>query len=104
MTTNVTTVEPTAFVVSLLPMTHPDYDSFAVWVERADRGVWSVYLHGLRLNGECRWVRPHPADISSRYRFDLDTALRLASEAAPRVRHNGVTAATVAARMAGGAV
>jgi hypothetical protein len=81
------TVQPTAYRVSLLPEDD---------VNR--QGRWAVTNGDACLGADGTWadgVKPHGRGASwlTAHRFDLDTALRLAQAAAPKVTVNGRTAA-----------
>jgi hypothetical protein len=96
-------VEATTFTVSLLPYDHIDAPLFALAVEKRSEGTWAVMRmrHCLGVGGE--WdFEPSPSNREDEWlathRFDLDTALTLAREAAPAVRVNGRTAADAASR------
>lgn len=93
------------YEVSLLPEDHIDYRPFVVTVEERG-GQWAV-VHGDRcLGADGAWVRgvkPHGRGDAwlATHRFDLDTALRLAREAAPYVDVNGTTASSAYQRAVG---
>ncbi len=97
--------EVTAYTVCAVP---PDeagnHLSFEIKVERAHHsGTWAVRRMGRCLGADGTWDwEPLPSsredDWLEAHRFNLDTALRLAVEAAPHVVVNGVSAAGAAAR------
>jgi len=90
---------PTTYEVSCLPQDHPDGFSWALRVEYRGRGKWAVLRSGKRClssTGEWDWESipsEREDDWLATHRFDLDTALRLAQEAAPHVVVNGLTPA-----------
>ena len=93
----------TRFTVNLLPETAPDAHLFEITVEYRGHGRWAVLRHSQCLNHDGTWdweMRPSERedDWLDTHRFDLDTALRLAKEAAPSVSVNGLTAAAALAR------
>lgn len=86
------------FTVCLLPETDINHHLYAITVEYRGRGVWAVvrHKHCLSRNGTWDWESvpsERGADWLAEHRFDQDTALRLAEEAAPSVCVNGITAA-----------
>ncbi len=94
---------PTEYLVTALPVDHREARTFAVWVQDRGHGKYAVALHQnssgqevLTRDGQWVW-EPRPSSRSDEFialtRFDLDEALRLAKEQAPRVRWNGQTAA-----------
>ncbi|WP_331763146.1 hypothetical protein OG571_47390 (plasmid) [Streptomyces sp. NBC_01369] len=92
------TVQATEYAVSLLPEGDINRHVFAITVEYRGVGQWAVTRHGFCLGADGEWaqgVKPYDRgdDWLSAHRFDLDTALRLAREAAPHVVVNGHTAA-----------
>lgn len=91
-------VQATAYTVNCLPEDDTDGHVFALTVEYRGRDRWAVLRHGRCLGTDGQWdyeVRPSERedDWLATHRFDLDTALKLAKEAAPRVRVNGFTVA-----------
>lgn len=110
-------VQPTAYTVNCLPedAEDPDGHSFALTVGYCGDGAWGVFRsHARSLDADGVWSwgyawaggdrepatdeewdsyhRGRDAWLAAR-RFDLDTALRLAKEAAPHVTVNGHTVA-----------
>src|SRR5690242_4491008 len=112
-------VQPTRYVVTVLPEGYDTFDDwylFVVTVQYRGRGRWAVYkgayehsslpsalsrdgawdLEGVEEREDTEWLDQH--------RFDLDTALGLAQEAAPDVGiyshrdRKHITAQDVAAR------
>jgi hypothetical protein len=79
-----------------LPAGHREYWHFAVTVHLRGDGRWTVGHGGYVLSGDGTW-RPETS-LRQSDRFDLDTALRLAREAAPHVEINAWTAAAVLER------
>jgi hypothetical protein len=95
----------TRYTVSLLPETDINAHVFEITVEYRGHGQWAVLRHGWCLGHDGAWdyeLRPSAREDEwiAAHRFDLDTALRLAKEAAPGVAVNGLTAADVLARNA----
>lgn len=100
-------IEPvaTAYQVCAVPEDeYGNYLSFAISVERTHHsGSWAVRLRSCCLSAEGEWeYEPQPSSREdgwlATHRFDLQTALRRAVEAAPHVQVNGVTVADVLAR------
>jgi hypothetical protein len=96
-------VRPIRFEVSLLPEDDVNYRLYAVKVEYFGEGKWAVHdgfgclgvdgtwdegLHAYGRGDE--WLAAH--------RFDKQTAIKLAREAAPGVTVHGITAAQALAR------
>ena len=82
--------------------------TWAVTVEDRGMGRWAVtrsVRQCLGADGEWDW-EPQPSsredDWLDTHRFDLETALRLAAEQAPRIRINGLTALDILARRTAG--
>jgi hypothetical protein len=99
-------VRPTRYKVNLLPGSIGFYaQQFDITVEQ--RGVkdrWAVLRHDQVLGTDGAWsdqLSPSERDDNwlDAHRFDLDTALRLAKEAAPHVTVKGRTAAEVLTRL-----
>ena len=100
-TAQAATATPTAYQVSCLPIDHAAARHLSVWVKWRGENRWAVTDGGMRClsrNGEWgfepqtssrtdEWIAAH--------RFDFDTALRLAKEAAPHLTINGLTVADV---------
>lgn len=98
-------VRPTGYVVNLLPDSIGVYARFFdITVERRSNGRWAVLRECKFLGMDGTWAdAPRPSERKDgwldAHRFDLDTALRLAKEAAPHVTAKGRTAAEVLARL-----
>lgn len=98
------TVKATKYTVNCLPEDGIDSHVFEITVEYRGRGLWAVTRHSQCLGADGTWdfgVKPYDRDDAwlNAHRFDLDTALRLAKEQAPKVTVNGFTVAD-ALRMA----
>lgn len=98
-----THTRPTRYEVSCLPETHIDAGHFTVTVEYRGRDRWAVLQRGrwcLSTTGEWGY-ESIPSERTDEWlaahRFDLDTALRLAREQAPRMTVNGHTVTDVLA-------
>ncbi len=97
-------VRPIAYAVSMWPEGEETVNTsgWTIKVEARGHGKWAVLHSGqcLGTDGEWDW-ESIPSDRSDEWlathRFDLDTALDLAQEAAPRVVINGMTPAQVRA-------
>lgn len=91
-------VRPTCFDVSCLPPDDINAQSFTLTVEYRGRDKWAV-LNGRRClssTGEWDWESipsEREDDWLATHRFDLETAKRLAVEAAPKMTCNGWTVA-----------
>ncbi|WP_326768608.1 hypothetical protein OG978_32455 [Streptomyces sp. NBC_01591] len=86
--------------MSILPEDDINRHVFAITVEYRGVGQWAVTRHGSCLGADGTWdqgVKPYDRgdDWVTAHRFDLDTALRLAREAAPHIVVNGRTATEV---------
>ncbi|MGY0065155.1 hypothetical protein ACWY4P_53540 (plasmid) [Streptomyces sp. LZ34] len=97
------TVQPTRYVVSLFPPDDHNGALFNLAVEYRGRGLWAVVRLKQCLNASGQWSyesipSEREDDWLAEHRFDLDTALKLAKEAAPHVTVNGRTAAEARAR------
>lgn len=97
------TVRPPQFEVSLLPEDDINYPLFVIAVESRGAGRWAVVRHRqcLGADGEWSWESipsEREDEWLATHRFDLETAKRLAIEAAPGVYINGMTAAQALAR------
>ncbi len=94
----------TAYEVCAVPYDEGgNYLSFVIKVERAHhKGTWAVRRMGrcLGADGEWDWESV-PSERTDEWlhahRFDLETALKLAAEAAPHLVINGMTAADMTA-------
>lgn len=94
-------VQLTCVAVSPLPIEHPDWEMYAIKVQWRGNDVWAVTRGRQCLNrdGEWEWeplLSNGSEEFLARCRFDYDTALRLAVDAAPKVRINGRSAAEIA--------
>lgn len=97
-------LQATAYSVNCLPEDGIDSHVFEITVEYRGKNRWAVKRHSQCLAADGTWdweMRPSERedDWLDTHRFDLDTALRLAKEAAPLVTVNGFTV-TDALRMA----
>lgn len=89
-------VQAVKYTVNCLPEDDTDGHVFEITVEYRGRDRWAVLRHGRCLGADGLWdyeVRPSERedDWLATHRFDLDTALKLAKEAAPKIRVNGFT-------------
>ncbi|MYV77749.1 hypothetical protein GT352_28025 [Streptomyces sp. SID1046] len=112
------TVTAVHYVVSCLPNDHEDGYLFTIHVEYRDNGLWSVKNRSQCLGTDRNWSwgfrwSGEPAEPATEaemdsfnkeqdawlaeHRFDLETALRLAKEHAPRLMHRGHTVAAALA-------
>lgn len=97
-TTTVVVEQVTEYRVSAAPLDHDDGWRFAL-VVRWNRGTWMVTdaaepADYMGADGRWSWETPserHAEGWRDAYRFDLPDALRIAREAAPKVRVNGRT-------------
>ncbi|MEV6146390.1 hypothetical protein [Streptomyces sp. NPDC051992] len=97
MTEPIATCQATEYEVSILPEGDINRHVFAITVEYRGVGRWAVTRHGSCLGTDGEWaqgVKPYDRgdDWLTTHRFDLDTALRLARDAAPHIVVNGHTA------------
>ncbi|MFK0140670.1 hypothetical protein [Streptomyces murinus] len=105
MTTPEPHVQPTRYTVNCLPEDGGlNSHVFEITVEYRGNGRWAVLRHGRCLGSNGEWdyeLRPSEREDEwlANHRFDLDTALKLAKQAAPNVTVNGFTV-TDALRMA----
>lgn len=100
------TVRTTGYTVSCIPEGSVDAHVFEIQVEYAGRGRWAVRRLADCLDVDGEWdyeMRPSEREDGwlDQHRFDLDTALKLAKEAAPKITVNGWTVGAVLARMGG---
>jgi hypothetical protein len=98
------TVQPTRYAVSCVPEGDINASVFGLTVEYRGRSLWAVIRHGSCLNSAGQWsYESIPSEREDEWladhRFDLDTAIKLAKEAAPLITVNGYTVAD-AMRMA----
>ena len=105
-------VQPTRYVVSCLPEGHDDRITYSINIRYEGGGLFSV-RHGLRqysLNAEWAYEPDFDEDDAAEaewlkgYRFDSDTALRLAKELALKLTYRGRSVADVLAESAVSAV
>jgi hypothetical protein len=99
------TVRPTRYEVSCLPPDDVNAYHFTIRVEYRGRDLWAVTNGWGCLGTDGEWDHERSPsnredDWLSTHRFDFDTALRLAKEAAPKVTVNGYTVADALARRA----
>lgn len=97
-------VQATRYTVNCLPEDGLDSHVFEITVEYRGDNRWAVKRHSQCLAADGTWdyeMRPSERedDWLAAHRFDLNTALKLAKEAAPHVTVNGFTVAD-ALRMA----
>lgn len=88
---------PTQYTVTLVPETDINAPFYEITVDYRGHGQWAIVRHKQCMNGEGEWSwESIPSEREdewlAEHRFDLDTALRLAKEAAPKVTVNGITA------------
>jgi hypothetical protein len=93
----------TSYTVSCLPYDDINSSAFSIQVDYAGHGRWAVRSGSRCCAADGRWdYEPISSERTdewlAKYRFDLDTALRLAKEYAPRVTVNGHTVEQVLAR------
>lgn len=96
------TVQVTRYEVSCLPEDDDAKFSMTINVEYRGRDLWAVVRMGEALGVDGEWeYEPSPSNREDgwleTHRFDLDTALRLAKEAAPKMTVNGYTVADLLA-------
>lgn len=98
-------VEPmvTEYTVCALPEDNINYWHYAIKVAYRGDGLWAVIEGGYCLGADGVW--DYEPNAGSRedawlatHRFDRDTALRLAVEAAPGMTCNGITVEQALAR------
>ncbi|MFJ3699546.1 hypothetical protein ACIPW9_36390 [Streptomyces sp. NPDC090052] len=94
----VATCQATCYEVSILPEGDINRHVFNIDIEYRGVGRWAVTRHGSCLGADGTWefgVKEYDRGEAwlNSHRFDLDTALRLARDAAPHVTVNGYTAA-----------
>jgi hypothetical protein len=99
------TVRTTRYEVSCLPPDDINAPHFTVRIEYRGRDLWAVTNGWGCLGTDGEWeYEPSPSnredDWLETHRFDLDTALNLAKEAAPKMTVNGYTVAYILARRA----
>lgn len=91
-------VEVTQYAVSMFPAESINSLAWDLTVEQRAPGQWAVCRMRQCLTADGTWdYEPLPSsrtdEWKAAHRFDLDTALRLAREAAPHVVVNGMTPA-----------
>lgn len=100
-------IEPVVVAYEVCAVPYDDYGnytSFTIRVEKTHHTeTWAVRRMGRCLGRDGTWDwEPLPSsredDWLATHRFDLETALRLAKAAAPRVVVNGMTVADMLAR------
>ena len=96
-------VRATRYEVSLLPEDDLNYPLYVIAVETRSASLWAVVRHRqcLGTDGEWSWESipsEREDEWLAAHRFDQETAIRLATEAAPGVTVNGISAAQVLAR------
>lgn len=92
------TVTATSYTVNCLPDDDINGYLYGITVEYAGNDRWAVRWMSRCLNAGRSWDwEPIPSeredDWLDGHRFDLDTALKLAKEAAPHITVNGITVA-----------
>lgn len=97
MTTPEPVVQATEYEVSILPEDDINRSTFAITVQYRGEGRWAVIRHSSCLGADGTWdfgVKEYDRGEAwlNAHRFDLDTAIRLARDAAPHVVCNGHTA------------
>lgn len=104
MTETDVTVMATEYTVNAIPegVDECNRSLFEIKVEWRGKGRWAVTHRSACLSADGEWDwEPMPSsredDWLATHRFDLDTALRLAKEEAPKVTVNGWTVARVIA-------
>jgi hypothetical protein len=101
------TIKPTCYAVSLLPEDDINYRFHAVMVTYCGDGRWAI-THPVTdtcFGTDGEWadgIKPYGRgdDWLDTHRFDHDTALELAKQAAPTVTLNGISTADLLARTA----
>jgi hypothetical protein len=96
-----TTTRVTQYEVSVLAEDNINHGTYAINVEYRGEGRWAVVRHRFCLGADGEWdfeVRPSEREDEwlAGHRFDLETALRLAEQAAPEIVVNGRSAKDVA--------
>lgn len=93
-------VRVTRYEVNLLPESYGEAYHWAISVEYRGKGTWAVLHFGYCLGSDGEWdYEPSPSnredDWLETHRFDVETALTLAREHAPKVTVNGLTPADI---------
>lgn len=105
MTTHEPTVRPVRYTVTCVPGDDIDASVYGIDVEYRGEGRWAVTRRRCCLGADGEWdYEPIPSARDdgwlAAHRFDRDTALRLAREAAPHVTYRGRTVADALRRQA----
>lgn len=105
MTTPTVRTRVTEYAVCALPEDNINAYAYTIRVSHRGDERWAVTHHGycLGTDGEWAWesLPSHRGDEwQASHRFDLENALRLATEQAPLIDINGLTAADVLAAAA----
>lgn len=93
-------VQVTRYEVYLFPPDDFTHSHYTISIELRDTNLWGVFQGPYCLGADGVWeYEPLPSNRDDAWldahRFDLDTALRLAKQAAPGVTVNGRSAAEV---------
>jgi hypothetical protein len=96
-------VKATTYTVSLLPEDDVSFPVYMITIEDRGGDRWAVTRHSMCLGADGDWefgVKPYDRgdDWLNSHRFDLETAIALAREAAPGVVVNNITALQAFAR------
>lgn len=96
-------VRVTCYEVNALPEAYDERYHWAITVEYRGDGKWAVLHFRSCLGADGDWdLEPSPTnredDWLATHRFDMETAIALASEHAPKVSVNGMTPADILAR------
>lgn len=94
-------VQATRYTVNCVPAElTPDAHVFALQVNRKRDGLWVVTDGSSTLRADGTWSDEYGQHgYGAAYRHDLNTALELAKQAAPKVIVNGLTPAQAIARI-----
>lgn len=106
VTTSDVSVMATEYTVCALPEDYIYAHSFAITVAYRGRGLWAVSRHRMCLGTDGKWDwESIPSERTDEWlathRFDLDTALALAKQEAPKITVNGFSVADVLSRTEG---
>ena len=104
----VTRYEVNVFPDEMVDKPYSEAFHWTVVVEYRGRGKWAVLHFGFALGADGEWdYEPSSSNREDSWlethRFDLETALRLAGEQAPKITVNGLTALDYLARHASAA-
>lgn len=90
-------VRMTRYEVCALPAHHDDFPAYRLFVEWRGDDQWVVRRDRRVLdeNGRWEWESSLRDSDTANYHFDVETALRLAEDAARQVVTNGMTPADV---------